>query len=93
MGHDITFTKLLHSHDISFPGLWYLSWCFQACIGMWLSAASPIVQDKKERNEVMKDKLAMLCGYLVAAALSLTVLAAAVELSVADVPFSAGCES
>ena len=41
----------------------------------------------------MKEKLAMLCGYLVAAALSLTALAAAVELSVADVPSSAGCES
>ena len=46
----------------------------------------------KERNEVMKEKLAMMCGYLVAVALSLTALAAVVELSVADAPFNSGYE-
>ena len=40
----------------------------------------------------MKEKLEMLCGYLVAAAVSLTALAAVAELSFADAPFTVGSE-
>ena len=40
----------------------------------------------------MKEKLKMVCGYLVAAALSLTALAAVAELSFADAPFDVGSQ-
>jgi hypothetical protein len=40
----------------------------------------------------MKEKLKMLCGYLIAAAVSLTALAAVVELAFADAPFIVGSE-